>query len=212
MSPLPPEPWHTVHTDFCGPFPAYEYLFVIIDAYSRFPEVDIVHSTSASAIIPRTDRIFSTHGIPSIARSANGPPFTSDEIKRYMEENGIKHCRTTPLRPQVNSEVENFMKPLTRAARLAHVVGKIWKEHLHKFFLNYRTTLHCTTGFTQAQLLSNRKVKLPQLTCTGNNQMNSQEVKRKDEETKAKTKVYADTQFKAKPSRINVGNLVLVCH
>ena len=42
--------------------------------------------------------------------------------------------------------------------------------------------------------------------------MNSQEVKRKDEETKAKTKVYADTQFKAKPSRINVGNLVLVCH
>ena len=21
MSPLPPEPWHTVHVDFCGPFP-----------------------------------------------------------------------------------------------------------------------------------------------------------------------------------------------
>ena len=76
MSPLPPEPWHTVHMDFCGPFPAGEYLFVVIDAYSRFPEVDIVHSTSASAIIPRMDRIFSTHGIPLIDRSDNGPPFT----------------------------------------------------------------------------------------------------------------------------------------
>ena len=91
MSPLPPEPWHTVHMDFCGPFPTGEYLFVIIDAYSRFPEVDIVHSTSATAIIPRMDRIFCTHGIPQIVRSDNGPPFTSDEIKKYMEENGIKH-------------------------------------------------------------------------------------------------------------------------
>ena len=210
MSPLPPEPWHTVHMDFCGPFPTGEYLFVIIDAYSRFPEVDIVHSTSASAIIPRMDRIFCTHGIPQIVRSDNGPPFTSDEIKKYMEENGIKHCRTTPLWPQANSEVENFMKPLTKAARSAHVEGKVWKKHLHKFLLNYRTTPHCTTGFTPAQLLFNRKVrnKLPQL--TDSNQINSQEVKRKDEEAKAKMKVHADTRFKAKPSSINVGDLVLV--
>ena len=42
MSPLPPEPWHTVHTDFCGPLPTGECLLVVIDAYSRFPEVDIV--------------------------------------------------------------------------------------------------------------------------------------------------------------------------
>ena len=49
MSPLPPEPWHTVHTDFCGPFPTGEDLLVVIDAYSRYPEVDIVHSTSAKA-------------------------------------------------------------------------------------------------------------------------------------------------------------------
>lgn len=42
MSPLPPEPWYTVHVDFCGPFPTGEYLLVVIDAYSRFPEVDIV--------------------------------------------------------------------------------------------------------------------------------------------------------------------------
>ena len=179
MSPLPPEPWHTVHMDFCGPFPTGEYLFVVIDAYSRFPEVDIVHSTSASVIIPRMDRVFSTHGIPLIVRSDNGPPFTSDEIKRYMEENGIKHSRITPLWPQANSEVENFMKPLTKAVRSVHAEGKIWKKHLYKFLLNYQTTPHCTTGFTPAELLFNRKIrnKLPQL--TGNSQMNIQEVKRK---------------------------------
>ena len=151
MSPLPPEPWHTVHMDFCGPFPTGEYLFVIINAYSWFPEVDIVHSTSASAIIPRMDRVFCTHGNPHIVRSDNGPPFTSDKIKKYMEENGIKYCRTAPLWRHANSEVENFMKPLTKAACSAHVEGKVWKKHLHKLLLNYRTTLHYTTGFTPAQ-------------------------------------------------------------
>ena len=133
MSLLPPEPWHTVHMDFCGPFPTGEYLFVVIDAYSRFPKVDIVHSTSASAIITKMDRIFSTHGILCIVRSDNGLPFMSDEIKKYVEENGIKHCRTTPWWPQANSEAENFMKPLAKAVCLALTEGKIWKKHLHKF-------------------------------------------------------------------------------
>ena len=81
MSPLPPEPWHTVHTDFCGPFPTGEYLLVVIVAYSCYPEVDIVHSTSAKAVIPKFDRIFATHGIPRVVKSDNGAPFAGEEIK-----------------------------------------------------------------------------------------------------------------------------------
>lgn len=46
MIPLPPKPWHTMNVDLCGPFPTGEYLFLVIDAYSRFPEVEIVHSTA----------------------------------------------------------------------------------------------------------------------------------------------------------------------
>ena len=91
MSHLPPAPWHILHMDFCGPFPSGEYLFVVIDAYSRFPQVDIVHSTSALAIIPKLDRMFATHGIPTIVCSDNGPQFTSHEIQQYMEENGVQH-------------------------------------------------------------------------------------------------------------------------
>ena len=71
MSPLPPTPWHTVHIDFCGPFPTGEYLLVVIDAYSRFPEVDIVHFTAAKGTISRLERIFCTHGIPVVIRSDN---------------------------------------------------------------------------------------------------------------------------------------------
>ena len=93
MSPLPPEPWHTLHVDFCGPFPTGEYLFVAIDAYSRFPEVEIINSTSSTATIPKLERMFSVHGIPSVLRSDNGPPFTGEEFKKFMLENGINHRR-----------------------------------------------------------------------------------------------------------------------
>ena len=51
-------PWDTVYIDFLGPFPSGELLLVVIDGRTRFPEVEIVKSST----IPRFDRIFSTHG------------------------------------------------------------------------------------------------------------------------------------------------------
>ena len=138
-----------------GFLPTGDYLFVVIDAYSRFPEVEIVRSTSAATIIPKMDKIFATHGMPTIVKSDNGPPFTSNEIKQFMEENGIQHCKITPLWPQVNSETENFMKPMIKAIRPAKAEGKVWKKHLHKFLLNYRATPHCTTKYFPAELLLN---------------------------------------------------------
>ena len=55
---LPLAPWTEVSVDFCGPLPTGEYLLVVIDDYSRFPEVEIVNSTSAKTVIPKLDRIF----------------------------------------------------------------------------------------------------------------------------------------------------------
>ena len=114
--------------DFCGPFPTGEYLFVVIDAYSRFPEVEIVRSTSAATIIPKMYKIFATHGIPSIVKSDNRPPFTSNEIKQFMEENSIQHYKITQLWLQASSEAENFMKPMNKAIHSAKAEGKVWKN------------------------------------------------------------------------------------
>ena len=61
---MPDGPWQTVHVDFYGPLPTGEYLLVVVDRYSRFPEVEIVHSTRASTVIPKLDKIFAVHGIP----------------------------------------------------------------------------------------------------------------------------------------------------
>ena len=117
--------------DFCGPLPTGEYLFVIIDAYSHYPEVEMVHSISAKALIPKMDRVFATHGIPRVIRSDNEPPFSSEEIREFMRENDIEHKRITPLWPQSNSEAENFMKPVTKVIHSARVEGREWRKDLY---------------------------------------------------------------------------------
>ena len=42
---MPELPWRTVYIDFYCPLPSSEYLLVAVDRYSRFSEVEIIHST-----------------------------------------------------------------------------------------------------------------------------------------------------------------------
>ena len=212
MNELPPEPWHTVHLDFCGPFLTGEYVLVAIDAYSRFPEVEIIRSTSATVTISKLERIFSTHGLPQVIKSDNGPPFNSREFKTYMQENGIKHQRITPLWPQANSEAENFMKPLEKAIRAAITEHKNWTRELYSFLLNYRATPHSTTKFSPAELLFNRpiKMKLPNPVRHTHETVKDQQVRENDVKAKNKMKSNADRAKHAKETKLCLGDTVLV--
>eukprot|EP00794_Sanderia_malayensis_P003941 gene3941-4486_t len=185
MSELPPSPWHTVHIDFCGPFPTGEYALVVIDAFSRFPEVDIVSSTSAKATLPKLERIFATHGLPTIIKSDNGPPLSG------------------------NGEVERFMKPLQKAIHTAVLEKKDWKRSIYKFLLNYRSTPHSTTGKTPAELLFNRNIqnKLPDIPT--NNADHHNDLKETDSKAKSNMKDYADRKFRAVSSELSIGDTVL---
>ena len=69
---MPNGPREKLHMDFNGPLPSGDYLLVVNDRYSRFPEVEIVKSTKASIVIPKLDRIFLVHGIPDVIKTDNG--------------------------------------------------------------------------------------------------------------------------------------------
>ena len=59
---------------FVDHFPA-ETSFSINGEHSRFPEVEIIRSTSTPVTIERLEKIFSVHGFPVEFVSENGPPF-----------------------------------------------------------------------------------------------------------------------------------------
>jgi transposase InsO family protein len=146
---MPEGPWEVVHTDLYGPLPTGEYLLVVIDRYSRFPEVEIVRSTKASTVTPKLDKIFATHG----------PPYNSQEYRRYLEALGIRPEFSTPYWPQGNAEAERFMQPLGKALKTAQIQGRPWQQELNRFLLQYRTAPHSTTGVPPSELLFNRTVK-----------------------------------------------------
>ena len=156
ITPTATEPWQSLAIDFYGPIPRGQYLLVVIDTYSKFPEVGIVKPTSAKACIPKLDRIFATHGIPRKIRTDNGPPFNGDEFKRYMEELGIEWRNSTPLWPQANRNAESIMKPIGKVIKTATLEGKNWRQELQRFLLNYRSTPHAITKVPPCELLFNR--------------------------------------------------------
>ena len=211
-TPMSDHPWEHVKVDFCGPLPSGHYLLVIIDCYSRFPEVEILQSTSCMKVIPKLDSIFARHGIPVKLTSDNGPPFQSQEFKQHMQHLGIKHHHSTPLWPQGNSEVEAFNKPLIKAIKAAHVENRPWQQEVYKFLLTYRSTPHSTTNVPPSQLLFNRQIRgtLPTLPRKHHLIDRHAEAHDNHELKKEKGRNYANQHRRTKRSFIKIGDKVLI--
>jgi transposase InsO family protein len=137
-------PWQEVAVDFVGSFPSGELLLVVVVEFSRFPKVEIVTTTSAKAVIPKLDNIFSRQGVPIVLKSDNGPPFNSSEFEQFASYLGFEHRKVTLYWPKANGEVERFMRTIEKAIRTAHIEKKNWKQALYQFLRQYRATPHRT--------------------------------------------------------------------
>ncbi|KAI7789539.1 hypothetical protein IRJ41_010502 [Triplophysa rosa] len=196
MSPLPEAPWHNVSADFYGPLPSGEYLLVIVDDYTRYPVIKILHSISATTVIPAIDDVFSMFGIPDTLKTDNGPPFNSS-------------MKITPFWPQANATAERFMRTLGKAIRAAHVQGIPWKQQLNVFLHEYRSTPHSTTGTSPAELIFQRKVKTKIPLAFPSIIAADADIRQRDERAKAKMKTLSDTRRHATHSHIQPGDTVL---
>ena len=98
ITPTSDTPWSSLAIDFYGLIPnTGQYLLVVVDTYSKFPETEVVNSTEAKACIPKLDKIFATHGIPTKLKSDNGPPFNGKEFENYVKTLGIDWKPSRPL-------------------------------------------------------------------------------------------------------------------
>ena len=95
-SDLPSRKWFHLCAYFYGPLPSGDYLLVIMDEDSRFPEVEAVRSVSVRTVIPVFDKIFSSRGIPDNLKTYNGTPFLGEEFRMFAINQGFRHLRVTP--------------------------------------------------------------------------------------------------------------------
>ena len=85
-SELPTGPWQYVEMDFQGPYPNEEYIFIMIDRYSRWPELAwFRNAPNANTTMTATQRIFTNKGVRAVCQSDNGPPFQSAEVEQFAQ-------------------------------------------------------------------------------------------------------------------------------
>ena len=141
---LPTAPWQHLAADLLGPLPSGDYVFVVVDYYSRFFEMEFTKSTTCKKIVSMLFKIFVTHGLPLSLRTDNGPQFTSEHFTKYLEESGIEQRRTSPLWLQANCEIERQNRSVLKRLRIAQAEDRNWKSEIDNFLMMYRSTPHST--------------------------------------------------------------------
>nr|CDJ82258.1 RNA-directed DNA polymerase (reverse transcriptase) and Integrase domain containing protein [Haemonchus contortus] len=141
--PKPLTPWTRVHADFAGPLDGNFYL-VIVDAFSKWPEIIQMNSITTSATIKAFSKVFAQFGNPQTLITDNGTQFTSAAFVDFCRRRGIKHVRSPPFHPQSNGQAERFVDTFKRG--LAKLKGEEpTTEALQAFLMAYRST-PCPSG------------------------------------------------------------------
>ena len=141
-------PWQKLAIDLCE-FKQQRFL-VTVDYFSRFIDIQLMNSTTCTAVVKALCTLFATHGIPQEVVSDNGPQFASGEFKPFAEEYNFKHRTSSPHHPQSNGEAE-------RAVQTAKKLLKT-EPDLQAALLAYRAT-PLANGYSPAQLLYGRRVR-----------------------------------------------------
>ena len=200
--------WEEVSIDLFGPLPNKKHVLVMQDTASRFPSAAIVSGTSAVPVINALDKMYTNYGRPERHRTDNGPPFNSEEFRRYSDEKGIEHVLTYPHHPQGNP-VETFMKPLGKALKAAYYNRDSAQQALDDLLMAYRSTPHPATNMAPGEMLFRHgyHTDFPK-TMSTDDQVEA--ARQQDRAQKHSRTEGANASSKRSPMQVKVGDKVLL--
>ncbi|XP_036002862.1 uncharacterized protein K02A2.6-like [Fundulus heteroclitus] len=152
----PGRAWSRLHLDFAGPFMGQTFL-VLVDAHSKWLDAHIMSKMTAAITADKLRSIFAIHGLPDTVVTDNGPTFTSEVFKEFMEKNGIRHVCSAPYHPASNGLAERAVETLKDGLR--KMTGNSLETKLSRLLFQYRITPHTTTGVSPAEMLLGRRPK-----------------------------------------------------
>ena len=132
---------------------------VAVDAYSKWPMVVVMQSTTVSKTIEALRQLFAMAGLPEQIVSDNGSQFTSEEFAVFLKANGIRHIRSAPYHPATNGLAERFVQSLKQGLKASLRSGLPLSQRLSNFLMTYRSTVHSTTGVTPSSLFLKRELR-----------------------------------------------------
>ena len=160
-------PFERVAMDVAGPFPTStagnKYLLVVMDYFSKWPEVYALPNQEAKTVAEAfVENWITRFGVPVELHSDQGRNFESSIFQEVCTLLGIHKTRTTALHPQSDGMVERFNRTLEE--HLRKIVDKDqrnWDKCIQMFLLAYRSAKHETTGYTPAKIIFGSDLRLP---------------------------------------------------
>lgn len=150
-------PWYKVGSDLFE-FEGKHYLLVV-DYYSKYIEIENLNKGySCQFVVDRMKSIFARHGIPTIMISDNGPPFNSNDFRKFCKDWGIDHQTSSPYLPRSNGLAERCIQTIKNIFKKCQGSGTDYYTSL----LHYRTTRKNDLPSPAELLMSrNLRTKLP---------------------------------------------------
>ena len=156
--------FRSLHVDIVGPLPAsegMEYLFTIIDRFTRWPEaIPMPNSCTETCVKALLRHWIARFGVPDDITSDRGPQFVSklwSELHRLL---GVSTNTTTAYHPQANGMVERLHRQL-KAALKARTTGPHWMEELPITLLGIRSSWREDPDCSPAELVYGTTLQLP---------------------------------------------------
>ena len=150
--PIPTHPWQKVGIDFFA-LGGKDFL-LIVDYYSKYPEVMQMCSKTAQATIAKLKMVFARHGIPEIVMADN-MPFNSRDFRAFARSWQFQVVTSSPAYPRSNGLVERNVQTMKRLLKKAHDEGR----DMEMVLLELRNTPITGMDESPAQLLMSRRLR-----------------------------------------------------
>ena len=130
-------PRYCIHIGYTGPFMS-KILLLIIDAHSRWMQVEAGNAASKQNTIEHLYSMFSRFGLPQVMVIDNGTCLTSYEFKEFVRLNHICHLTTVLYHPLSNrlteravqtSKFGGMKKQIVQSKQNCHIICSIIGWH-----------------------------------------------------------------------------------
>lgn len=157
--PKPNIPFQCIHIDHLGPFVRSKsgntYILGIIDAFTKFVVLRAVRNTKTKTSVNVLREFIGLFGTPKIIISDRGTSFTSDEFKRFMQSNQIKHVKNAVATPRANGQIERYNRSILSSLTALNIDkdNRDWDSSLNQVQWSLNNTLNKAIGRTPVQVV-----------------------------------------------------------
>ena len=171
-----PEPTEDIPTEVEGPFVPMgldiigpliktrnnnQYIIVLVDYFTKWVEAEATETVTSKDVINFLIKVFARHGSPQVITTDNGPQFSSDMTKIFLDLYDVYVRFVTTYHPESNGLTENRNKEIGKLLRLLGKKNKDWDEILPSALWALRTAKHTTTNYSSFELVYGREDQQP---------------------------------------------------